>query len=358
MTGGTLRGRSWPQADAAFRSDPRWVGGDDAYSIDLQDGRRLWLFGDTFIAPEGGSRADAAFIHNSIAVQHGNDLSSDRLEFLWDRTADGPRSFFPDGDDGSYLWPGHGIRLGDALLLFLMRVRDVADPPLGIETLTFFDAYDWESVLVEEMGGDPTLWRLRWLERPWSPAGALVGPGVVAYDGHLYAFAVDHPRAYVCRWPLEQAAAGDLSAAAWWNGRDRGWVVDDQQNLPVVVLPGAESEFTVHRDSDSGRFVHVQLAGLTTPQFEVRLADRPEGPWSQPTVVDYRPDDIGQPERFFYAGKAHPGLQGGDLVVTHNAIHYTLAGIREHDDLYRPRVVIVEADGGDLVTAATGQPAT
>ena len=39
----------WPEADELFRSDPHWLGSDDAYSIDLGDGRVLWLFGDTFI---------------------------------------------------------------------------------------------------------------------------------------------------------------------------------------------------------------------------------------------------------------------------------------------------------------------
>lgn len=358
MSGGRLRGLPWPEAEAAFRSDPHWVGGDDAYSIDLDDGRRLWLFGDTFVAPDGGTRTDAVFIHNSIALQSGHDLTSANLEFHWDRSASEPRSFFPDGTDGSYLWPGHGIRLGDAVLLFLMRVRDVEDPSPGIETLTFFDAYDWAAVLVEDIDTEPGRWRLRWLDCPWSPPGALVSPGVVAHEGHLYAFAVHHPLAYACRWPLEQAAAGDLGAVAWWNGPDRGWVAGMRDNHPAVVLPAAESEFTVHQDPASGSFVQIQLAGLTHPRLELRVADRPEGPWSEPAVVDYQPGDAGAPDRFFYAGKAHPGLAGGDLVVTHNAIHHTLAGIREHEDLYWPRVVVVETDGRGLVHAAMGQLAT
>jgi hypothetical protein len=38
--------RPLPAAAEAFRADPRWRGGDDAYSVVLPDGRRLWLFGD------------------------------------------------------------------------------------------------------------------------------------------------------------------------------------------------------------------------------------------------------------------------------------------------------------------------
>ena len=36
---------AWPEADAMFHRDPRWLGGDDAYSIDLGNGpRRLVLW--------------------------------------------------------------------------------------------------------------------------------------------------------------------------------------------------------------------------------------------------------------------------------------------------------------------------
>ncbi len=34
----------WQEAVLLFRGDPRWVGGDGAYSIDLENGRVLWLF--------------------------------------------------------------------------------------------------------------------------------------------------------------------------------------------------------------------------------------------------------------------------------------------------------------------------
>ena len=37
----------WPQADALFHRDPRWLGSDAAFSVPLRDGRILWLFNDT-----------------------------------------------------------------------------------------------------------------------------------------------------------------------------------------------------------------------------------------------------------------------------------------------------------------------
>jgi hypothetical protein len=44
----------WPEADRLFHSDPRWLGADAAYSVDLGRGRFLWLFGDGFVARKAG----------------------------------------------------------------------------------------------------------------------------------------------------------------------------------------------------------------------------------------------------------------------------------------------------------------
>src|SRR5262245_25248473 len=45
-----IRAEAWPEADALFRQDPRWLGADAALTVDLGGDRVLWLFGDTFVA--------------------------------------------------------------------------------------------------------------------------------------------------------------------------------------------------------------------------------------------------------------------------------------------------------------------
>jgi hypothetical protein len=49
-----FRAEPWPEADALFRGDAHWVGGDGCYSIDLGDGRVLWTFGDSVHALRAG----------------------------------------------------------------------------------------------------------------------------------------------------------------------------------------------------------------------------------------------------------------------------------------------------------------
>ena len=69
-------GVAWPEADRLFHSDPRWLGADGAYSIDLGHGRVLWAFSDSFVARRpGADRPHSAFIHNTVAIQSGYDPS-------------------------------------------------------------------------------------------------------------------------------------------------------------------------------------------------------------------------------------------------------------------------------------------
>src|SRR4051812_8639177 len=81
------RAEPWPEADAVFQSDLRWVGGDGAETIPLGHDRVLWLFGDSFISRgEHREREGAAFIRNSAAIQTGLNPSRGFLQFYWSET--------------------------------------------------------------------------------------------------------------------------------------------------------------------------------------------------------------------------------------------------------------------------------
>jgi hypothetical protein len=49
---------AWPEAGELFHSDPRWLGADAAFSIDLGQGRVLWMFNDTFVARKPANGPD------------------------------------------------------------------------------------------------------------------------------------------------------------------------------------------------------------------------------------------------------------------------------------------------------------
>jgi hypothetical protein len=100
---------NWPEADAIFHSDPRWLGADGAYSVDLGGERTLWLFGDTSVAREpGGTRGDALFLRNTAAVQTGREPSRALMAFYWGADDSGSPHSFIAQDGSDWFWPGGG----------------------------------------------------------------------------------------------------------------------------------------------------------------------------------------------------------------------------------------------------------
>jgi hypothetical protein len=313
---------SWPEADALFHADPRWLGADGAYSVDLGHDRILWLFGDTFLARQPGADANSAFfLRNSVAVQTGRDPSRALMGFAWGLDdSGGPRSFVDqDGDD--WFWPGGGARLGDTLLLFYGRIHTPPGDPSG------FQGIGWRVVVVEDPDDAPGAWRMHDATLPADTGGLFPGNAVLLQQDFLYAYAengdVWHD-IYLARWPVAAAAGGDLSSPQWWCGSS--WSAACAGG-PAVVVPDGGSELSVQPGGSLAPWIMVQTEGIGAATLALRTAPALEGPWSGAQSF-FRPPESRDGSTDVYAGKGHAGLIGGDLVAT-----YVPA------NLYHPRFV-------------------
>ncbi|WP_399932179.1 NucA/NucB deoxyribonuclease domain-containing protein [Streptomyces kanamyceticus] len=81
-----------------------WTGGDSTYSVTLGDGRRLWLFSDTFLGPlnDNGTRPlTAPLINSTFVAQVGDNLT----------TITGPdkQAIMPQPASGHWYWLGDGL---------------------------------------------------------------------------------------------------------------------------------------------------------------------------------------------------------------------------------------------------------
>lgn len=319
----------WPEADRLFRHSPSWHGGDSAYSVDLGDGRVLWLFGDSFVGsvdpPE--TRSGATMVRNSVGIQQGYDPTVASMTFYFGRVDDQPGPFVAHpGDD--WLWPGDGVRFGSGALLLTFAVVSASDSGLGFETV------DSTAFLVDDPAAPPPLWNLRRIEMPAHDLGVQLGAGALLEEaGWLYSFAPVEPGnhdVYLARWRVADAERGDLATPQWWGG---GW--DDDWETAEAVVQSVQTEFTVHRTSD-GRLALVAVDGFGGSNVVVRIADRPEGPWSPPRVL-FRPELSGRDGILVYSAKAHPELLGGGGVITYCTNHLDFATMAGDMALYFPR---------------------
>lgn len=328
----------WEEADQLFRRDPSWVGGDGAYSVDLGNGRVLWLFADTLIDPSGGhSRKSAGIkmISNSLGIQKGYNPATAEMRFFWKTSPDRtPSAFFPDEDNARF-WPGHGIRIRDRLILFLMKVKKTTGG-LG------FEVCDWTAVLIRNPDDDPEDWKMDRLETPSNKLQVIVGSaGVLAGDGFIYAYGSKEPGGadvYLVRWLEDDVYKGDLSRCFWWDGKT--WSANEPSvgNTAAAVLHNAGTEFTVHPDPRTGKYMQIQCSGFGPATLTLREAAKPSGPWSEPITL-YRPPEYDKPRIMIYQGKAHPCLVGADLVATYSTNSFDFSDLFKDTDTYYPRFV-------------------
>lgn len=332
-----IKAAPWPEADALFRKDPRWLGGDDAYSVDLGDGRILWLFADSFIATSpSGTRRESLMVRNTLAIQRGYDPSSASIKFYW-RIKDGkPASFFAESRKVWY-WPGHGIRVDGRLLIFLMKIH-ATKRGLG------FEAFGWSVVAIDNPDEDPSRWKPRWLPVPQNDLQVIVGSAsVIRLGDFVYAFSAQERTGkhdvYLVRWPLAKTAEGDLREPSWWCGEKYGWVSQELvSGRASVVFSGAQTEFTVHWDPRLSRFIQVQTEGFGAANLAFRSADKLTGPWSSLENF-YRPPDSDRTGTIVYAGKSHPALSGSDLVFTYVVNRTDFGELVNDSSVYYPRFV-------------------
>ncbi len=326
----------WPEADALFRNDRHWIGADGAFSVDLGNDRTLWLFGDSWINPDGdGTRDGAWLVRNSVAIQDGADPSRATIDFYWgDESGSGA---FLDATDGHWYWPGHGFRIRDRLLLFLNRMRAAPEDGLG------FASAGWDAVFIENVDDAPSAWRIMRRHTGADHQGIQLGfASVLRWGEYLYVFGTPDPEkshpVHVARWPIEALESGDLPAPEWWTGTETGWTSDVSSHQAQSIFEGGQSELTISYDEESGRFTAIQTVGFGPAYLAIRTAEDLTGPWTSPQPI-YTPPEHDQENIMIYAGKAHPQLQGAEMVLTYVTNSFEFADHFSARSIYYPRFV-------------------
>ncbi|HEX5063043.1 MAG TPA: hypothetical protein VFV99_26895 [Kofleriaceae bacterium] len=330
--------------DEAFHLDPRWLGGDAAYTIDLGDDTSLWLFGDSFIATSPNfTRSESTMVRNSVALMGGRDLATASMQFAW-RDGAPPTSFFPEDAD-HWFWPNGGVRVPNGpLLVFLSELRATPGEGLG------FAGVGMRALRVADPSGSPLDWTLE-PTTVHSPAFAPtmnVSCSTVVDDKYLIAvFTGDgNHDGMLARWPLTAIANGDdLGNPEWWTGTI--WLRESfLTKLPKVVIPDGGSECSLHYDTiGSAGWVYTWSRGFGDTTIAMRTAWELTGPWSDPFDI-FTPPESKVDNAFVYAAKAHPALIGpnGGLIITFADNSFTFADLfdaAKAATLYWPHVVEV-----------------
>ncbi|MCW2857780.1 MAG: hypothetical protein JWR52_3395 [Marmoricola sp.] len=318
------------------RAAPGFAGGDVGASVELQDGRRIFVFGDTL---RSASFAGQRFVHNSMLV-FGPGCG--RVVLPRDHGA-----LIPDRADHVGYWPMSIARIQgqgyDLVGVGVQRVRSGATgDPFSFEVLGPALA-----TFVVPVGGTPRLVSVRDVgaddantERPMWGAAAVVDSGWV----YLYGTSRS-PQARLQGFDLRVARTrpaqlADPRAWSYWDGRT--WQPQAAAAAVLIGSRGGVSQtLSVFRQGRSWYVVSKKDEVLGS-DLTIWTASSPTGPFvAAPAAASIPSDAVTGTLR--YMPLAHPELLPipGTVVVSYSENNTDLTVVQDDPRRYRPRFLRV-----------------
>jgi len=333
---GRLRSTSDLNRVTRLRGSPAFQGGDVGAEARLQDGRRLWMFGDTLRAATfSGQR----LVRNSMLV-----VEPGCLQVV---LPDGGGAILPDRDADVGYWPMSvttARRPGyDHVAVMAQRVRSTG----GDGIFAFENLGPAVAVYIVPVGGTPQLIALRDVgpdavdtTRPmWGAAAAMDG-------GWLYLYGTARPDSVTATGFSLQVARvrpQDVLEPSRWRYWDGGtWSASPAE--ATVLVPSADGvsqTLSVFRRGDTwyafskrGEFLGTDLVFWTAPS--------PHGPFTAQPPVGTLPSDAVSGE-LRYLPLAHPDLlrEPGSMLVSYSRNRTDFGAVVADPLLYRPRFLRV-----------------
>ena len=322
--------------DSLFTNDNNWRGADGAATVDLKNGKILWLFSDTFIDTSGTrNRAKSLMINNSVAIQDGYSLNRSKLKYYWRGNGKVPASFF-DIPGENWFWTGHGIVVKNQLVIFLFEEKSTTE---GFG----FEAVGWWIAVIENYNDDPLFWKPVYYKGPYD-LGIIHGSSAVLSDSdYVYSYSVKEPgehEVYLVRIGIDNLIKGELTSLEWWV---KGiWERDIKEEPKSSALFKAQTEFSVHFDARLEKYIQIQTFGFGQASLGSRFADCMQGPWSDP-VIFYTPE-LKDKNEFVYSAKAHPEIKSNGLFVTYNVNNFDFKSLFLDQSIYFPKQLLLDID--------------
>ncbi|HKY16470.1 MAG TPA: DUF4185 domain-containing protein [Microthrixaceae bacterium] len=299
---------------------------DAGVSVELRDGSMLWLFGDTAEFTATGSLAyfvvgTAAWAPaSSPTTTHDASIGNRPFPFATPTAAFLP---CPINAPTAGMWPYSAVVQPvadrDRVIVWMENVCLGPGAATGSRGMSVAEWWYDPAAPPDERPIVATV-----LNQVLFPTLSFGAAAVLGADGLAYTYGCDRsgalPRCGVARVsPFE--VANPRAYEVWTGG---AWLRGVPQGAPLAVATDAApvapaGAFTVAFDENFGAFVMVETPwpGYGTT-LDVRIADRPEGPWSVPASVELPDcdDHVDGVDFYCYAATAQPAFsRPGELGV-------------------------------------------
>jgi hypothetical protein len=318
-----------------YRAVPGFLGADVGADVRLQDGRRLWVFGDTLRQQDFKGQK---FVRNSMLMFSPGCAT---VVMPHDRGA-----VVPDRADGVGYWPmdvGAVQHTGyDLVGVSLQRVRTTGTGIFDFEILGPAIA-----MFEVPVGAAPTLLTVHDLgPDDVDPSRPMWGAAIETTDDAVYIYGTARPggvSTYGLALEVARAPIGDVAdQRAWryWDGRH--WQQDPERAAVLIPASGGVSQVLSVFRRDGSWYALSKRDDVLGKDLVIWKAPAPTGPFvpSEP-LADIPSDSADGLLR--YMPLAHPDLlpEEDSVVVSYSRNTADLQRLQEHPHLYRPKFLRV-----------------
>lgn len=309
-----------------------FTGGDGTYSVQMPDGKTLWIFGDTFLGNVTPDflrvKTTPSYIRNSFVMVGEDGLNTfhqgEKTEF---KSMIIPPEVLK-GTSGAteqelWYWPGAGFIADGKLKIFVSKFsqKDHSDMWafnfLGTE-LVEFSLPDLKQQAVHQFAKLDSIH---------------FGHALMESREHLYIYGLKKERPYVARAPRQNVLAN------WEFFDGQSWVQHAENAAPVLDFSGSE-QFSVFESK--GTYIMIMQEGDLGRKIYSFTSKNPEGPWENQKLIYETPIPKGCDDCWTYNALAHPQLTENEmLLVSYNTNSMTMEDHYRDALIYRPRFIRV-----------------
>ena len=344
-------GSGFAQSPPKFDCEPSfpfaqgWLGADAAYSIPLEGGRDLWIFGDTLYGDERKVVGDdPKMVRNTVGISTCKD-GHWKIDYTIRHDAKGKLlDFFESQRKDAWYWALDGVVHDDDLWVTLLCVRN--SPKASVWALGF-EICGTDLAHVTGLSREPQDWKVSIAPLVLESVHANPSASTVIEGDFLYIFTLDEngkrPE-ILTRIPI--GGLDDPSKDLQYLDAKGEWHSGLEPAKAKVVMEHGASEMPVRYHPEMKKWVAL----LVDPDFlsaKVLLRTSPSltGPWTDGQVI-YQIPELQKsspgydPDTYCYAGKEHPEFEGKDeLVFTYVCNTMKPQKLVKELNIYFPKIV-------------------
>jgi predicted alpha-1,2-mannosidase len=318
-------------ATAFFKRTKGVVAMDGGFTVTLNNGKDLWLFGDSYIDHYDSITHSLPCLfqaRNSALLQpSANDWNWHNTIALVDNSSN--KTFLKDKQHPDhFFWPASGYQLKDTVFIYGMNMKNVKDG------LGFGKAGNDVWIKLSY----PSLKLLDIKELPSSTDSIQFGCGLITDNGDGYDYIYGTKQKfinadlYVARFPFDRP----LNRWSFWNGSS--WSENINEIKPVALSPSNSATVSKIKNKYVIFTAELSLGCDGGKNIFASTSDHVEGPFSQSKIIYTINDTLQGHYPFFYLPIAHPACinNKNELLVHYSINGYEPCIINCRDNKFNP----------------------